>query len=991
MDGHTRITRAGRLLVLLTSLVTAGSALASPIVVTNTHDAGAGSFRDAIAQANASGSASTIQFDASLAGQTLALDSALPLIASDLVVEGGAGLTISGQGQHRIFFVDQGNVTIHNLNLVDGLAQGGRGGDGANSGAGGGGMGAGGALFVNEHAHVTLSNVTLTDNHARGGDGGNAFGGGGAPQGGGGGGGLGGDGGPGGGTAGGGGGGQGAAGGSGVSTTGGGGGGVTNPGDNGGSGGGPGGDGGSEGQQGSPGQTHGGGGGGGGDGSGTSGGAAGQGGDFGGGGGGGINRSGGDGGFGAGGGGRGVNFSAGPSPGTGGFGGGDGSNYQVGGGGGDAYGGAIFVREGGSLTIIDPNISGSGITAGQGGSGTIFSGSAGTTDGAGLYLMHNINAQIGVSENNALVFAEMISGPGGITKTGQGTLVLPTNFTYTGDTHINEGELHLTGSIAGDAFISSDAILSGDGIIAGSLTNAGILSPGNSIGTITIQGDYTHEAAATLRIEFNDAGNTPGVNNDLVDITGHATLEGGSVHVVAQPGDYTAGTQYTFLHAADGRTGTFDNITHENLSYLFTTELSYTADSARFAIVFNTPDYESLGRNRGERAVGRYLESRFTTATGDMVDLFQNLESLDDAGKQNAIQQLTGETIGSGATATLQTLARAQESAFNRIRPGAHIASDLDSPAFNAEVGQPLALAGSNVQPFFADPMAGQRDQPGRWMPWVQGFGEYGDVSGSRNATATGYDYWSGGMMVGIDREVDDHWLVGGRAAYARTRVNSDHDRHRHDIDHYQVGVHARYNEQAWYGLGSAFAGYQRYDSQRRIRFADYDRQGKAKYNGGHLGLAFEVGRKFQQDAWAFQPIAGVQYVYLRRAGFSESGAGSANLQVNAESTQSLRSSLGFNLSRSLYQQPDAHLMLHLRGRWVYEFLDDAGPVTARFADAVDAFTVESATVDRHTAVLGTGLGWQLNERTSLGVHYDATLNSHFVSHHGSVAMSFAW
>ncbi len=96
----------------------------------------------------------------------------------------------------------------------------------------------------------------------------------------------------------------------------------------------------------------------------------------GGGGGGGIGLHPGAGGFGGGGAGQANLSSGGGSPGAGGFGGGTGgdlaggnfTSYPEGGGGGGAgFGGAVFVRNGGTLTINESNFSGGGVTGGAGG------------------------------------------------------------------------------------------------------------------------------------------------------------------------------------------------------------------------------------------------------------------------------------------------------------------------------------------------------------------------------------------------------------------------------------------------------------------------------------------------------------------------------------------------------------------------------------------------------------------------------------------------
>jgi PKD repeat protein len=87
------------------------------IVVTSASDAGTGTLRDAIAQANTSPGADVIEFDAGLAGQTITLTSGL----------GADQLTISGNNSSRVFYVynSSANITvaISDLSIVDGNAE----------------------------------------------------------------------------------------------------------------------------------------------------------------------------------------------------------------------------------------------------------------------------------------------------------------------------------------------------------------------------------------------------------------------------------------------------------------------------------------------------------------------------------------------------------------------------------------------------------------------------------------------------------------------------------------------------------------------------------------------------------------------------------------------------------------------------------------------------------------------------------------------------
>ncbi|WP_367873441.1 autotransporter-associated beta strand repeat-containing protein [Luteolibacter sp. Populi] len=127
-----------------------------------------GTLRWAITQAN-SNPGSTITFIAGLS--PVVLSSALPMITTAVTINGGAGTTISGNYQHRVFFVATASATdavkFQNLTIANGYAKGGDGGI-----SGGGGLGAGGAIFVNKGA-VSIAGVTLSGNAARGGNGGN--------------------------------------------------------------------------------------------------------------------------------------------------------------------------------------------------------------------------------------------------------------------------------------------------------------------------------------------------------------------------------------------------------------------------------------------------------------------------------------------------------------------------------------------------------------------------------------------------------------------------------------------------------------------------------------------------------------------------------------------------------------------------------------------------------------------------------------------------
>jgi outer membrane autotransporter protein len=114
-------------------------------------------------------------------------------------------------------------------------------------------------------------------------------------------------------------------------------------------------------------------------------------------------------------------------------------------------------------------------------------------------------------------FAGVIGGTGGLTVTGGNQTLSGVN-TYTGATTVSGGRLAVNGSITSPVTTSGAGILGGTGTIFGDVTNAGTIAPGNSIGTLTIAGNYTG-TGGTLEVEAVLGGDAS--PTDLLAVTGN--------------------------------------------------------------------------------------------------------------------------------------------------------------------------------------------------------------------------------------------------------------------------------------------------------------------------------------------------------------------------------------------------------------------------------------------------------------------------------------
>ncbi|HEJ6959886.1 TPA: S8 family serine peptidase, partial [Serratia marcescens] len=171
-----------------------------------------------------------------------------------------------------------------------------------------------------------------------------------------------------------------------------------------------------------------------------------------------------------------------------------------------------------------------------------------------------------------------ISGHGGLTKEGMGTLVLTGNNTYSGPTLVNQGRLAVNGSVTSAVSVQSGGIVGGSGTV-GSLTarQGGTVAPGNSIGTLNVAGNVSFEPGSRYAVEVGPNG-----QSDRIQSSGSATIGGGEVAVTLEnsPNLLTQsevrsllGQQYTILSAQQGVSGQFDAVAP---NYLFLgTGLSY--------------------------------------------------------------------------------------------------------------------------------------------------------------------------------------------------------------------------------------------------------------------------------------------------------------------------------------------------------------------------------------------------------------------------------
>ena len=158
------------------------------------------------------------------------------------------------------------------------------------------------------------------------------------------------------------------------------------------------------------------------------------------------------------------------------------------------------------------------------------------------------NAVIGVETGSV---GEVTIDGDGSTWTNSGIIVVSSFAPGTGTLIVTNGG---TVSSAGGIIVRVLGTLRGDGQIIGNVSNVGVVAPGNSPGTLHIDGNYTQ--AGKLQIEIG--GTTPGSQFDMLDITGAATLDGTLEVSLIDGFTPSVGDVFEIVHADGGVFGGFD-------------------------------------------------------------------------------------------------------------------------------------------------------------------------------------------------------------------------------------------------------------------------------------------------------------------------------------------------------------------------------------------------------------------------------------------------
>lgn len=573
-----------------------------------------------------------------------------------------------------------------------------------------------------------------------------------------------------------------------------------------------------------------------------------------------------------------------------------------------------------------------------------------------------------------------------LVKNGTGTLTLTGQSTFPGDTIINAGRLLVNGSTASlRTFVNPGGTLGGYGRVGGNVFNSGNVSPGNSIGTLTIGGNYTQTNNGTLTIEIS--GKKSG-QYDVLAVRGAANLDGTLRLVKLGKGPrLKVGDSIKFLTAEGGVNGEFSKVEnpfktgtivetkvvyHDHSVALEASQGSYKAFAGRNRLTFNqratAGGLDKLAFRNNPPKVIAYLNDRpLHELPGDFDRIAPDeLASVFTIGMSLAnVQSLNLQR----RTSDLRTGANGFSAA------GYHAAGS--GPNYSGVAG-PTGSEGKDDKKVFVP------TEDNRYGVFLTGVGEWVDVDGDGNAR--GYDVTTGGFTVGLDYKITPNLAVGVSAGYAGTGADLNNGG-RVFVNGGKLGVYGTYFTGGFYVDAAVNGGYNSYDTKRSAL------QGTARgdTDGGELNVLLGTGYDWQVGALSIGPTATFQYTYVGIDSYTENGS-LAPLNIASQGAESIRTALGFKASYD-WRVGGAIIKPEVRAAWQHEFGDDTFDVSSSFAGSANSgFTVRGPEIGRDSALLGGGFAILWNERTSTYVYYDGEIGrerykAHNVS--GGVRLAF--
>lgn len=576
---------------------------------------------------------------------------------------------------------------------------------------------------------------------------------------------------------------------------------------------------------------------------------------------------------------------------------------------------------GSTLTFMDNSSGNNAVITGMNGGGVIFANSDSNQTSISLFsnsflecdsnvaigslagdstsslILNQSDVRIGNNHASTTFEGEIINTGGvvSITKIGKGTWVLTgDNASYTDQVFIESGELNLNGALGGQVTISG-GLLTGTGIIGSNLNVAsGIVAPGNSIGTLSISGNYNPSSLAIYEVQINGSG-----ESSLLDITGIASLNG-FIEVASVDNTYRIGNNYTILQAGS-ITNHFIEIIHSNPSLNYF--LSYDDTHAYLRLQTNFTD---RSQSPNERNVGMQIDNT-TTPSGELANVINMLLTLPENQLLNALELMSGAQYAALIQNNLYATKRFVRSLYNAV-------SDRLDPCY-------CGIRCSNYE---------------IWSQFSEGQAR---LAGNH---PSGFDNNHYNISLGIQTTLHPSLTLGVAANYAMDHLKFNLGGHA-TCWKTQAALYGTYRAYDYYILTEFIGGNCWSQMKRPVKINTLSYSAKSRPNIWNGTFYNEIGIDYNFCDLAIQPFFAVEVGFSHRSQAKEHGAGVLNLSALKKSVPNLNTSIGLHFTKNLNN-------IRIRGdiAWQYDCNSLNSQAKNQFLTFGESFNVKGHHLNRN-------------------------------------------
>ena len=619
----------------------------------------------------------------------------------------------------------------------------------------------------------------------------------------------------------------------------------------------------------------------------------------------------------------------------------------------NTYTGATTLGAG-TLNLGSNNAIGSGALIFSG--GTLQYSSSNSTDYSGQFSA-SPGQEYNIDTNGQNVtFANQLNSTGGIlTKTGNGILTLTNTNNYSGGTTINAGTLQVENASA---------------LGTGPVTNNSALT----LGTISLSlgGVYTQNAGSALNLTLS------AVNNGSITSPSALVAAGSTVNVTVV-GLIPNNEIFEIVNTGGTGTGGAPSTVTSNTFVTFTSSilngnLILTAENS----------LDAYADNPNARAVARDLDNIISNPSSDMTNVLKKLQSLSNSQITAALNEM-GPIVDGGVVENSSVMLN------NFI--GATIDRVKNVLSRENVINDSLDKAESALSPHQSENTGvSSGDDPQMNGIWAKPYGSY--LSQARRQSILGYDAWNTGTVVGLDHLIGDSLTIGIGGGYAYGQVDSSANNASTDITSAQGIIYAGYQDpdSSFFIDGAGTVAWNWYNGERSIDFINrtagstYDGQEYSAYLGS--GYKFDVGKSPEYgpifgENFEFTPLVSLQWTHQSVGSYTETNAGSLDLNVNKQNYDTLESSLGGSISSPEKYDwgiftPEIHM------KWLYDYIEDKMVMTSSFVDDGGSFVANGAAPARGGMNIGGKVSFDFKNNMSLIAAFDSELKSGFFDLYGS-------